>query len=53
MSLSSTFDAPIIVPIEHHKTSQHTGLITINVVTLIPFKLSKGGNYAFWHAQFL
>ncbi|CAL9075023.1 unnamed protein product, partial [Musa textilis] len=32
--------------------SQPSNLITINAAALIPFKLSKNGNYASWRAQF-
>ena len=52
MSSSSTSDAPITVPAGNHSIFPHTNLISINAATLIPFKLSNGGNYASWRAQF-
>ena len=52
ISLSSTFDAPTTVPVGNHSIFPHTGLIFINATTMITFNLSKGDNYASWHAQF-
>ena len=51
MSSSSIYDAPITVPVGNHSTFPHTILISINAAALIPFKLSKGGNYTYWRAQ--
>ena len=52
ISSSSISDVLITISIGNHSTSPHTGLISINAVTLIPFKLSKGDNYASWCARF-
>ena len=49
MSSFSPSDIPIPVSTGILSTSQ--SLITINAAALIPFKLSKGGNYASWRAQ--
>ena len=49
MSSFSSSDIP--VPISAGTLSTSQSLITINAAALIPFKLSKGGNYASWRAQ--
>ncbi|CAL9074921.1 unnamed protein product, partial [Musa textilis] len=52
MASSSTSYTPVIVPAGNNSSSQSPSLITINAAALIPFKLSKSGNYASWRAQF-
>ncbi|CAI9759357.1 unnamed protein product [Fraxinus pennsylvanica] len=43
---SSTSEIPVII------SSQPNALISINTASQIPFKLSRGGNYASWRSQF-
>ncbi|KAJ9671083.1 hypothetical protein PVL29_027193 [Vitis rotundifolia] len=48
---SSSFANLVVLTIENNLTSQPNTLISINVATQMPFKLSKM-NYASWRAQF-
>ncbi|RWW74125.1 hypothetical protein BHE74_00017945 [Ensete ventricosum] len=50
MYSSSTSDTTTLLPAGN--SSPHPGLISINVASLIPFRLSKCDNYASWRAQF-
>lgn len=47
MSSSSTSDASNFIYSGNNNSSQFIGFISINVATLIPFKLFKRSNYAF------
>ena len=49
-SLSSS-DIPITIYAGTYSTSP-MGLIFVNIAMLIPFKLSKDGNYTSWRAQY-
>lgn len=54
LSMSSLYiiNTPIIALIGNNDSSQHTRLIFINTITLIPFKLSNDSNYISSCAQF-
>ena len=49
--LSSSFANLVVLTIGNNLSSQPNTLISINVATQMPFKLSKM-NYASWRAQF-